>query len=96
VIFFFVIRLNYQKELPCDYRFTIKRQYAQGVIPATYMRREGAAKETELLCRCIIDRPIRPLFPHGFYHEVQIFLSYDFVEFLKLTQSLQIIGKFKS
>jgi hypothetical protein len=34
-------------------------------------------KERELLCGHIIDRPIRPLFPHGFYHEVQVFLSHD-------------------
>ena len=37
------------------------------------MRREGAPKERELLCGRIIDRPIRPLFPPGFYHEVQVF-----------------------
>lgn len=36
------------------------------------MRREGAPKERELLCARIIDRPIRPLFPPGFYHEVQV------------------------
>ncbi|KAF7079474.1 hypothetical protein CFC21_083701 [Triticum aestivum] len=55
--------------LTVDYQ---EKQYAQGVIPTTYMRREGAPKERELLCGRIIDRPIRPLFPHGFYHEVQI------------------------
>ena len=37
------------------------------------MRREGVPKERELLCGRIIDRPIRPLFPPGFYHEVQVF-----------------------
>jgi polyribonucleotide nucleotidyltransferase len=41
------------------------------------MRREGATKEIELLCRRIIDRSKRSLFPRGFYHEVQVFLSYD-------------------
>lgn len=51
-----------------------EKQYAQGIIPTTYMRREGAPKERELLCGRIIDRPIRPLFPAGFYHEVQVFL----------------------
>ncbi|XP_006648841.2 polyribonucleotide nucleotidyltransferase 2, mitochondrial [Oryza brachyantha] len=55
--------------LTVDYQ---EKQYAQGVIPTTYMRREGAPKERELLCGRIIDRPIRPLFPSGFYHEVQI------------------------
>ncbi|XP_047081950.1 polyribonucleotide nucleotidyltransferase 2, mitochondrial-like [Lolium rigidum] len=55
--------------LTVDYQ---EKQFAQGVIPTTYMRREGAPKERELLCGRIIDRPIRPLFPRGFYHDVQI------------------------
>ncbi|CAI8590875.1 unnamed protein product [Vicia faba] len=58
--------------LTVDYR---EKQFAQGVIPTTYMRREGAPKERELLCARIIDRPIRPLFPPGFYHEVQVMAS---------------------
>lgn len=49
-----------------------EKQFAQGVIPTTFMRREGAPKERELLCGRLIDRPIRPLFPPGFYHEVQV------------------------
>ncbi|KAL3629196.1 Polyribonucleotide nucleotidyltransferase 2, mitochondrial [Castilleja foliolosa] len=52
-----------------------EKQFAQGVIPNTFMRREGAPKERELLCGRIIDRPIRPLFPAGFYHDVQILAS---------------------
>ncbi|CAN6482407.1 unnamed protein product [Victoria cruziana] len=36
------------------------------------MRREGAPKERELLCGRVIDRSIRPLFPKGFFHEVQV------------------------
>ncbi|CAN8256312.1 unnamed protein product [Cochlearia groenlandica] len=58
--------------LTVDYQ---EKQYAQGLIPNTYMRREGAPKERELLCGRLIDRPIRPLFPKGFYHEVQIMAS---------------------
>ncbi|KAK3158463.1 hypothetical protein QOZ80_2AG0137560 [Eleusine coracana subsp. coracana] len=58
--------------LTVDYQ---EKQYAQGIIPTTYMRREGAPKERELLCGRIIDRPIRPLFPPGFYHEVQIMVN---------------------
>lgn len=53
-----------------------EKQFAQGVIPNTFMRREGAPKERELLCGRIIDRPIRPLFPAGFYHEVQVCCHY--------------------
>ncbi|XP_051116984.1 polyribonucleotide nucleotidyltransferase 2, mitochondrial isoform X2 [Andrographis paniculata] len=52
-----------------------EKQFAQGVIPSTFMRREGAPKERELLCGRLIDRPIRPLFPPGFYHEVQVMAS---------------------
>ncbi|KAK9117204.1 hypothetical protein Sjap_016151 [Stephania japonica] len=55
--------------LTVDYQ---EKQFAQGVIPTTFMRREGAPKERELLCGRLIDRPIRPLFPPGFYHEVQV------------------------
>nr|GEV57826.1 polyribonucleotide nucleotidyltransferase 2, mitochondrial [Tanacetum cinerariifolium] len=58
--------------LTVDYQ---EKQFAQGVIPSTYMRREGAPKERELLCGRLIDRPIRPLFPAGFYHEVQVMAS---------------------
>ncbi|KAF5958685.1 hypothetical protein HYC85_005910 [Camellia sinensis] len=58
--------------LTVDYH---EKQFAQGVIPNTFMRREGAPKERELLCGRIIDRPIRPLFPAGFYHEVQVMAS---------------------
>ncbi|PIN21833.1 putative RNA-binding polyribonucleotide nucleotidyltransferase [Handroanthus impetiginosus] len=58
--------------LTVDYQ---EKQFAQGVIPNTFMRREGAPKERELLCGRLIDRPIRPLFPLGFYHEVQVMAS---------------------
>ncbi|KAL8229117.1 hypothetical protein R6Q57_014017 [Mikania cordata] len=58
--------------LTVDYQ---EKQFAQGVIPGTHMRREGAPKERELLCGRLIDRPIRPLFPAGFYHEVQVMAS---------------------
>ncbi|KAL5540637.1 hypothetical protein UlMin_043212 [Ulmus minor] len=58
--------------LTVDYQ---EKQFAQGVIPNTFMRREGAPKERELLCGRLIDRPIRPLFPVGFFHEVQVMAS---------------------
>ena len=54
-----------------------EKQFAQGVIPHTFMRREGAPKERELLCGRLIDRPIRPLFPAGFYHEVQVCVTFQ-------------------
>lgn len=55
--------------LTVDYR---EKHYAQGKIPNTFMRREGAPKERELLCGRVIDRSIRPLFPKGFYDDVQV------------------------
>ncbi|KAK4417791.1 Polyribonucleotide nucleotidyltransferase 2, mitochondrial [Sesamum alatum] len=58
--------------LTVDYQ---EKQFAQGMIPSTFMRREGAPKERELLCGRLIDRPIRPLFPPGFYHDVQVMSS---------------------
>ncbi|KAI4348184.1 hypothetical protein L6164_008938 [Bauhinia variegata] len=58
--------------LTVDYQ---EKQFAQGMIPNTFMRREGAPKERELLCGRLIDRPIRPLFPTGFYHEIQVMAS---------------------
>lgn len=55
--------------LQVDYR---EKQYAQGKIPNTFMRQEGAPKERELLCSRVIDRSIRPLFPKGFFYDTQI------------------------
>ncbi|XP_010248546.1 PREDICTED: polyribonucleotide nucleotidyltransferase 2, mitochondrial isoform X2 [Nelumbo nucifera] len=52
-----------------------EKQFAQGLIPHTFMRREGAPQERELLCGRLIDRPIRPLFPAGFYNDVQVMAS---------------------
>lgn len=60
-----------------------EKQYAQGVIPTTFMRREGAPKERELLCGRLIDRPIRPLFPSGFYHEVQVHFAIHNLKYFK-------------
>ncbi|HZL96455.1 MAG TPA: polyribonucleotide nucleotidyltransferase, partial [Vicinamibacterales bacterium] len=46
--------------------------YAAGKIPGGFFRREGRPSEKEILTCRLIDRPIRPLFPDGFYNEVQI------------------------
>jgi polyribonucleotide nucleotidyltransferase len=53
---------------------------AAGKIPGGFFKREGRPSEYEVLTSRLIDRPIRPLFPNGFSHEVQIIctlLSYD-------------------
>jgi polyribonucleotide nucleotidyltransferase len=46
--------------------------YAAGRIPGGFFKREGRPTEKEILTSRLIDRPIRPLFPDGFYHEVQV------------------------
>ncbi|CAM4464937.1 MAG: Polyribonucleotide nucleotidyltransferase [Legionellaceae bacterium] len=61
---FFPLTVNYQE-----------RNYAAGRIPGGYFKREGRPTEKETLTSRLIDRPLRPLFPEGFYHEVQIFAT---------------------
>ena len=55
--------------LTVDYQ---ERTYAAGKIPGGFFRREGRPSEKEILTSRLIDRPLRPLFPDGFYNEVQI------------------------
>ncbi|MDX1919596.1 MAG: polyribonucleotide nucleotidyltransferase [Candidatus Caenarcaniphilales bacterium] len=49
-----------------------ERLYAVGRIPGSYNRREGKANDKAILSSRLIDRPIRPLFPDGYYNDVQI------------------------
>ena len=46
--------------------------YAAGKIPGGFFKREGRPSEREVLISRLIDRPLRPLFPEGYYHETQI------------------------
>jgi polyribonucleotide nucleotidyltransferase len=55
--------------LTCDYR---EKTYAAGRIPGGFFKREGRPTEKEILTSRLIDRPIRPLFPKGFLHELQV------------------------
>jgi len=55
--------------LTVDYQ---ERTYAAGKIPGGFFKREGRPSEKEILTSRLIDRPIRPLFPEGFYNEVQV------------------------
>jgi polyribonucleotide nucleotidyltransferase len=45
---------------------------AVGRIPQTFNRREGAPKEREILVARAVDRPLRPLFPKGYFYETQV------------------------
>jgi polyribonucleotide nucleotidyltransferase len=55
--------------LTVDYQ---ERTYAAGKIPGGFFKREGRPSEKETLTSRLIDRPIRPLFPDGFFNEVQV------------------------
>lgn len=58
---FFPLTVDYQEKF-----------YSAGRIPGSFFKREGRPSEKETLTSRLIDRPIRPLFPDGFYNEVQI------------------------
>ncbi len=58
---FFPLTVNYQE-----------KTYAAGKIPGGFFKREGRPAEKETLISRLIDRPIRPLFPKEFTHEVQV------------------------
>ena len=55
--------------LTVDYQ---EKTYAAGKIPGGFFKREGRPSEKETLTSRLIDRPLRPLFPDGFYNDVQI------------------------
>ena len=55
--------------LTVDYQ---EKTYAAGKIPGGFFKREGRPSEKETLTSRLIDRPIRPLFPEGFYNEIQV------------------------
>jgi polyribonucleotide nucleotidyltransferase len=66
---FFPLTVNYQE-----------KTFAAGKIPGGFFKREGRPTEKETLVSRLIDRPVRPLFPHGFRNEVQVIatvLSHD-------------------
>ncbi|HAW36598.1 MAG TPA: polyribonucleotide nucleotidyltransferase, partial [Erythrobacter sp.] len=66
---FFPLTVHYQEKFS-----------AAGRIPGGFFKREGRATEKETLTSRLIDRPVRPLFPEGFYNEINVIcqvLSYD-------------------
>ncbi|MGX8176280.1 polyribonucleotide nucleotidyltransferase [Exiguobacterium artemiae] len=58
---FFPLTVNYEEKL-----------YAAGKIPGGFLKREGRPGENAILTSRLIDRPIRPLFPDGFRHDIQV------------------------
>ncbi len=58
---FFPLTIDYQE-----------KSYAAGKIPGGFFKREGRPSENETLISRLIDRPLRPLFPKGYYNEIQV------------------------
>ncbi|MCX7122425.1 MAG: polyribonucleotide nucleotidyltransferase [Gammaproteobacteria bacterium] len=61
---FFPLTVNYQE-----------RMYAAGRIPGGFLKREGRPSDKETLIARLIDRPLRPLFPEGFFNETQVIVT---------------------
>lgn len=61
---FFPLTVNYQE-----------KTFAAGKIPGGFFKREGRPSEKEVLVSRLVDRPIRPLFPDGFYNETQVIIT---------------------
>lgn len=87
---FFPLTVNYQE-----------RSYAAGKIPGSFFRREGRPGDNETLISRLIDRPIRPLFPKNFFHEVQIIatvvsinpqINPDIVSIIGVSAALSLSG----
>ena len=55
--------------LSCDYE---EKMYAVGKIPGGFIKREGRPSERAILCSRLMDRPLRPLFPKGYYHDIVV------------------------
>ena len=55
--------------LSCDFE---EKMYAAGKIPGGFIKREGRPSEKAILTSRLMDRPLRPLFPKGFYNDVQV------------------------
>ncbi len=57
--------------LPLSIEFE-EKMYAAGKIPGGFIKREGRPSEKAILTDRLIDRPLRPLFPKGFYNDIQV------------------------
>ena len=87
---FFPLTVNYQE-----------KTYAAGKIPGGFFKREGRPAEKETLISRLIDRPVRPLFPKEFTHEVQVIctvmslnpeIDADIVSLIGASAALKISG----
>ena len=70
--------------LSVDYE---ERMYAAGQIPGGFIKREGRPSEQAILSSRLIDRPIRPLFPKGYYNDVVVVATVMSVSYTHLVRS---------
>jgi polyribonucleotide nucleotidyltransferase len=75
--------------LTCDYR---ERSAAAGKFPGGFIKREGRPTTREVLTSRLTDRPIRPLFPEGYYDEVQVMANVLAIDGANDPDVLSIIG----
>lgn len=69
-----------------------EKQYSVGKIPGGFMKREGRPAEKAILTSRLIDRPLRPLFPKGFFNDVQVIATVLSVEMDFTPEVLAMIG----
>ncbi|HYF83000.1 MAG TPA: polyribonucleotide nucleotidyltransferase [Clostridia bacterium] len=75
--------------LSVDYE---ERLYAVGKIPGGFIKREGRPTEKAILSARLIDRPIRPLFPHGYRNDVQVVATIMSVDQDNLPEICAMVG----
>ncbi len=75
--------------LSCDYE---ERMYAAGKIPGGFIKREGRPSEKAILSSRLMDRPIRPLFPKGYYNDVVVVATVMCVDYDSPSDIAAMIG----
>lgn len=75
--------------LSCDYE---ERMYAAGKIPGGFIKREGRPSEKATLCSRLMDRPLRPLFPKGYFNDVVVVATVMSVDLDCETDIMAMIG----
>lgn len=75
--------------LTVDYQ---ERAYAAGKIPGGFFKREGKPSEREILNSRLVDRPIRPLFPEGYFYDTQVITSVVSIDRSGVTDVMAVVA----
>ncbi|MEA4922275.1 MAG: polyribonucleotide nucleotidyltransferase [Eubacteriaceae bacterium] len=75
--------------LNCNYE---EKMYAAGKIPGGFIKREGRPSETATLFSRLMDRPLRPLFPKGYYNDVQVVATVMSIDYDAPSEIAAMIG----